>query len=240
MLKSVRKGRIRSLGQPEKARSFALPPGIGCRSVRSLSESVSGSESGSESIPVRYDSWPSAPPVPLPNFSSTATADCGTRFLVSESHPLPSIPRPDRTPTPDLPSPSTFSDSPSPLTSAPPRLCGGSPDPNGEAPAEIAEGAEAGDYWKGGMQLDKLEPFSATALVCRKRISQNPSPQTKDQGLDATHHHGQVENATALLCGRLSDGKAWTGKAAAFFGRPHAGRCANRGVQSPLRSSFGS
>ncbi|MGI6302123.1 MAG: hypothetical protein ACOX52_13870 [Verrucomicrobiota bacterium] len=113
----------------------------------------------------------------------------------------------DSDPDPDLPSPSTFSDSPS--LSPPLRhraLCG----------------RLSGSEW-GGSRGDRrgrrgllergnaasLERFSATALVCRKRISpKSPPPKSMDQGLDTTHHHGQVENATAPSAGGSPDGKA--------------------------------
>jgi len=95
--------------------------------------------------------------IPLPNFFSTAKLRLW--YPVSRvripSH-LPSIPRPIATPTP-------ISLRHQPFRTAPPypHLCatapsaGGSPDPNGEAPAEIAEDAE--DYWKGFLQ----QPWSA-------------------------------------------------------------------------------
>ena len=78
------------------------PAGNGCRSVRSLPESGSGSESGSESIPVLVGSWPSwSAQTSLASGVSTATIRLGYPVLnVRIPSGVPSIPRPIATPTP--------------------------------------------------------------------------------------------------------------------------------------------
>ena len=76
----------------------------GCRSVRSLSESGSGSELGSESIPVLVGTWPlCTAQTLLPSCVGTPT----TRLRYPVSHVripsrVPSIPRPIAIPTPIL------------------------------------------------------------------------------------------------------------------------------------------
>jgi hypothetical protein len=65
----------------------APPPGNGCRSVISLSESGSGSESGSESNPVLVGTRPSrTAQTSLSSCVSTATIRLRTRLLMFESH----------------------------------------------------------------------------------------------------------------------------------------------------------
>src|SRR5690554_1518446 len=96
-LEVVRKGTFLPAPLPEK----------GGRSVRSLSESGSGS--GSESIPILVGAWPAHTSLP----SCVCTAIIRFRYPVSPvripSHVL-SIPRPIPTPDPDLASSLTFSD----------------------------------------------------------------------------------------------------------------------------------
>jgi hypothetical protein len=71
----------------------------GCRSVRSLPESWSGSESGSESIPVLVGSWTAQ--TSLASGVSTATIRLGYPVLNGRiPSRVPSIPRPIATPTP--------------------------------------------------------------------------------------------------------------------------------------------